>query len=83
MYELVFTSKSEKQLEKLSPIIQDRIIRSLERIRIRPEAYIHRLVGVPDYKFRVGDYRIILNIDKGKLIILVISLGHRKHIYDV
>ncbi|MGV8162471.1 MAG: type II toxin-antitoxin system RelE family toxin [Candidatus Nanoarchaeia archaeon] len=83
MYELAFTSKSEKQMEKLSPQLQERILKSLERIRIRPQAHIQRLVGKPFYKFRVGDYRLILSIDNGKLIILVITIAHRKNVYDM
>jgi mRNA-degrading endonuclease RelE of RelBE toxin-antitoxin system len=31
----------------------------------------------------VGDYRIIMDIDKNNLIILVIKVGHRKNIYNV
>ena len=30
---------------------------------------------------QTGDYRVIMDIDKGKLIILVIKIGHRKKIY--
>ncbi len=55
---------------------------ALERIRIRPEAYITKLVGDPGYKLRVGDYRVIMDIDKGKLLILVIKIGHRRNIYE-
>jgi len=66
-YEIVFTDTSRKQFKKLEKDIQERIIKALERIRIRPEAHIK--------------YRIILDIEKEKLIILVIKIGHRKNIY--
>jgi len=33
------------------------------------------------YRLRVGDYRIIYQVDGGKLIILVIHVGHRKDVY--
>ena len=81
MYEIIFSAKSIKQLKKLEEIIQKRIIRALERIRIRPEAHVTKLVDDPGYKLRVGDYRVLLDIDKGKLLILVIKVGHRKSIY--
>src|SRR3989339_406607 len=71
-----------KELNKLDRAIQERILDSLERIRIRPEAYITKLVGDPSYKFRVGDYRILLDIDQERLILLVIKVGHRKNVYD-
>ncbi|HIH15522.1 MAG: RelE protein [archaeon GW2011_AR17] len=82
MYEIVFTDKAKKELKKLDRAIQERILDSLERIRIRPEAYITKLVGDPSYKFRVGDYRILLDIDQERLILLVIKVGHRKNVYD-
>jgi len=80
-YEIIFTDTSRKQFKKLEKDIQERIIKALERIRIRPEAYIKKLVGDPGYRLRVGEYRIILDIEKEKLIILVIKIGHRKNIY--
>lgn len=82
MYEIIFSEKASKQFYKLEKSLQERIISSLERIRIRPEAYVTKLVGDPAYKLRVGDYRILLDISQGKLIILVIKIGHRKNIYD-
>lgn len=83
MYGIIFSLKAKKQLMKLERDIQERIISSLERIRIRPEAFITMLVGDPGYKLRVGDYRVIMDIDKNNLIILVIKVGHRKNIYNI
>jgi mRNA interferase RelE/StbE len=80
-HQIFFTDKAKKQLEKLEKVDQERIIKSLERIRIRPEAHITKLVGDPGYKLRVGNYRVILEIEKEKLIILVLLIGHRKNIY--
>jgi len=80
-HQIFFTDKAKKQLEKLEKVDQERIIKSLERIRIRPETHITKLVGDPGYKLRVGDYRVILEIEKDKLIILVLMIGHRKKIY--
>jgi len=74
-YEIIFSDKAFKQLKKLEKKIQERIIATLERIRFRPESYVTKLVGDPGYKLRIGDYRAIMDIDKGKLLILVIILG--------
>ena len=81
-YQIFFSFKAKKQLEKLEKVEQERIIKSLERIRIRPEAYITKLVGDPGYKLRVGNYRVILEIEKEKLLILILIIGHRKNIYE-
>ncbi len=80
-YEIIFTDTSLKQFKKLEKDIQERIIKSLERIRIRPEVHIKKLVGDPGYRLRVGEYRVIIDIYKDKLVILVIKIGHRKNIY--
>jgi mRNA interferase RelE/StbE len=82
LYKIIFSSKAGKQLFKLEKNIQERIISVLERIRIRPETYITKLVGDPGYKLRVGDYRVIMDIDNNNLHILVIKVGHRRDIYQ-
>jgi len=81
LYEIIFSQKAKKQLFKLEKNTQERIIAVLERIRIRPETYITKLIGDPGYKLRVGDYRLIMDIDNNNLLILVIKVGHRKDIY--
>ena len=81
MYEIVISKKAFKQLNKLERSIQDRIFRALERIRIRPEAHITKLIDDKGYKLRVGDYRVIMDIEKSKLKILIIKIGYRKSIY--
>lgn len=82
IYELVYSDEVRKQLKKLNKILQERIIFTLERIRLRPYAHIKRLVGNPYFSLRVGDYRVILDIKDDKLIIFVIEVGHRKNIYQ-
>jgi mRNA interferase RelE/StbE len=81
LYKIIFSHKAKKQLFKLEKRIQERIIAALERIRIRPEDYITKLVGDPGYKLRVGDYRLIMDIENNNLFILVIKVSHRKNIY--
>ena len=34
------------------------------------------------WRYRVGNYRLISKIDKGKLVILLVEIGHRSNIYD-
>ncbi|MEA3295420.1 MAG: type II toxin-antitoxin system RelE/ParE family toxin [Euryarchaeota archaeon] len=45
-------------------------------------AYVTKLTGDPGYKIRVGDYRVIMDIDNKKLHILVLKIGHRMNVYD-
>ncbi len=82
IYEIIFSDRAFRQLKKMERNVQERIIAVLERIRIRPEAYVTKLIGDPGYKVRVGDYRVILDIDNKNCRILVLKVGHRKNIYE-
>jgi mRNA interferase RelE/StbE len=82
MYDVRFSDKALNQLEKLEKQLQERILKSLERLRIRPYDHVKRLIGINYFSFRVGNYRLILDIQKDKLIIMVIAIGPRKNIYD-
>ena len=81
-YHVLFSDLSLEQLKKLDGETRQGIITSIERIRVRPESYIKRLVGEEGYRLRVGDYRVIVDIDKQQLMILVLRIGHRKIVYD-
>ncbi len=82
-YQVIFSDLALKQLRKLDKEIGQRIISSLEPIRIRPDAYVKKLVGDDGYKLWVGNYRLILDLDRGKLIILVLRIGRMRNAYDL
>lgn len=81
MYSLIYSKEFLKQLRKLPKQVQIRIISTLERIKIRPYPHVKKLVSNPYFRLRVGEYRVILDIVKNKLMILVLEVGHRKNIY--
>ncbi len=82
MYNVEFSKVAEKQFFKLEKTLQDRIVASLERCKVIPHAHVKKLINSPFYSLRVGDYRLLLNIEGDKLMILVVEIGHRKNIYD-
>lgn len=71
-----------KQLKKLDkkevPAIKAAIAGLAENPR--PQGYI-KLKGEEAYRIRVGNYRIIYEIDDGKITVTVVAVGHRKDIY--
>jgi len=81
MYSIIFSPTAKRQLERLERLMQLRIISALERIRIRPDKYVKRLVGYRAYRLRVGDYRMIMDIEKDRIVILILKIAHRKRIY--
>ncbi len=81
MFDILYSGQALKQLEKLEKSITERILKTIERIRIRPVPHVKKLVSSPYFRLRVGDYRVILDIKHDKLIIMVIEVGHRKNVY--
>jgi len=80
-FEIIFSNFADKQLSKLPFDIQNRIISTLKRCKIRPYIHVKKLVGSKYFRLRVGDYRVIMDIVNSKLLIYVIEVGHRKNIY--
>lgn len=80
-YTILFSPFAQQQLDKLEKNVQERVLSTLERIRVRPYEFVKKLTGYPYYRLRVGDYRVILDIHNDQLLIIVIEVGHRKNIY--
>jgi mRNA interferase RelE/StbE len=81
-----FDERALKELRKLDRTAQQEIIRYLDsRIagkndpRRFGKALQADLAGL--WRYRVGNYRILCQIKDGVLLVLVVSVGHRKNIY--
>ena len=75
MYTVEFTKKALQYIDKLDKGVHEQIVSALERIRIRPQDFLIKLVGEEGYKFRVGDYRLFIDLAKDKLIILPYTIA--------
>ena len=60
----------------------DRILEKMNLVSKNPFHYIKRLKGIPLYSLRTGKYRVIMSIEREKLVILVVEVGNRKNVYD-
>lgn len=86
-YKLTFSEVAVKQLKKLDKSVTKKILAYLtDKVakQRQPDNYGKALKGDLSglWRYRVGDYRIICDINGKELTILVLRLGHRKHIYD-
>ena len=81
MYEIIFDEKTIGFLNKLSKNIKQRIFNKLISVKNNPFHFFEPLKGRKDYKLRIGDYRIIADIEKRSKKIKVTLIGHRKNIY--
>jgi mRNA interferase RelE/StbE len=81
-YSWILDKKATIELECLPKEIQKRIIQKLDKSKINPLKYFIRLKGRSDYKLRIGDYRVIADINRKELKIEITKIGHRKNIYE-
>lgn len=81
MFKVVWDKKAKEVLNKLEIFLARRIIKKIKEISANPFPHIVRLKSSPYFKIRVGDYRVILDIDNSIKILKVVKLGHRKNIY--
>lgn len=86
-YSIELTPVAEKTLLKLAKndrSLMLRIDRAILSLADNPTPTNSKhLAGEPGnlHRLRVGDYRIIYQVDDGKLVILVVHVGHRKDVY--
>lgn len=81
-YEISYARGVKKDFKKIDRRHHARIIAAILRLAADPRPVgCRKLVGLPHYRIRVGDYRAVYGIDDGKLIILIVEVGHRRDIY--
>lgn len=83
-YEIVLTKSAQKKLAKLSKELQILIGTAINNLAKNPRpSGCKKLKGSKtDYRIRIGDYRVIYEIRDGKLVVLVLNVGHRKDVYS-
>lgn len=84
MYRIIFTRQSSKELLKLPNSIAEKVRESLDEIAVDPFAQhpnVTKLTNRPGYRLRVGDRKVIYDIQKKELVILILKIGTRGEVY--
>jgi mRNA interferase RelE/StbE len=81
VFNIEYSSEAFSQLKDLDRAVAERITKKIASTLENPKLFFKSLSGRPEYKLRVGDYRLIADIDEQKKVIFIRSLGHRKNIY--
>lgn len=79
-----WTRAAEKQLSQLDPQVARTLVRFMnERVHLseNPRGIGKPLKNSDFWRYRVGDYRILCQIEDQRLIVLVVELGHRREVY--
>lgn len=86
MYHVEYSKKAQKQIRKLDRAIQRLLFawidKNLEGI-VDPRSKGKGLLGdhSGEWRYRIGDFRLICDIQDEKMIVLALEIGHRKDIY--
>lgn len=83
MYSIEFDKSVKKTLSKLPNEVIKKILDVIAELAddARPNGCKKLQSSGDYYRIKVGNYRIIYEIDDGELLILVVEIGHRKEVY--
>jgi mRNA interferase RelE/StbE len=86
-YRVELTEKAKKQLKKLDKSVAKLItswmmknLQGCENPRQHGKGLVENRSG--QWRYRIGDYRILAEIQEEKVVILVIEIAHRRSVYD-
>ena len=80
-WQVIWSEKSVKQLEKIDTKNAQKIFDSVLDCAKDPFKAVTRLVHSSFYRLRVGNYRVILDLQQNKMILFVVETDHRGKIY--
>lgn len=86
-YRVETTQRFDKELKKLDKYTQrmivawiDKNLEGCDNPKIHGKGLTANRIG--QWRYRIGDYRLICVIEDEELVILALSVGHRKEVYD-
>ncbi len=67
---------------RLDGSVRKRIVLRIEALEAEPRpSGCKKLTGSELWRIRVGDHRVVYSIEDDKLVVLVVSVGHRREVY--
>ncbi|MCC6453296.1 MAG: type II toxin-antitoxin system RelE/ParE family toxin [Acidobacteria bacterium] len=83
-YAIEFVRSARKDFEKLPARIRERIVEALTVLSLNPYSEllkVKKLKGAELFRIRLGDYRVVYEVRKKQLVVVVIKVGHRSEVY--
>ncbi len=82
MYTVQIPRRVQKEIRRLGPMAGRRILAAIQELATDPRPLgSEPLEGRPGWRRRVGDYRILYDIDDATRTITIIEVGHRRDVY--
>jgi mRNA interferase RelE/StbE len=84
VYAVTFSRSAARELERLPDKAVQRLVRAIRALQEDPRPRGHRkLVGEERiYRIRVGDYRVVYEVDDDQQTVLITRVRHRKDAYQ-
>ena len=80
-FEIIWSRSALKQLKKLDRSVAKRIVDAVDKLFVDPHRFVSRIVNSPYFRLRVGDYGLMVDIERKELRVLVLKVGHRNSVY--
>ena len=81
-YKVIFTKSVKKDFRKIPKIEVSKILNEIAYLAKNPRSSkTKKLKGEKLYRLRLGNYRVIYDIQDNLMLIFVVKLGHRSDIY--
>jgi len=80
-YSIKWSPQASSFFDELQGYIATRILKKFDEIKENPFRYLEHYEGDEGYKFRIGDYRTLIDVDFHNKILLVRVLDKRGRIY--
>lgn len=84
MFQIEYTKGARKDLKKLDQATKERIGAAIDALSLEPHPIGSiKMVGSEAlYRIRIGNYRVIYEVQNKILTVFIIKVGHRKDIYS-
>ena len=81
-FKVLLHPKAAKELQRIEKQIRTRIIESAKQLCENPDKLGKPLKQSDYWSLRVGDYRVIYEINQNKKQVVILFVGHRSKVYD-
>jgi mRNA interferase RelE/StbE len=81
-FTVLLHTKAAKELKKMEKNLQGRILERARELRENPARIGKKLSQSDFWSLRMGEYRVIYQIDQNKKQVVILFVGHRSKVYD-
>ena len=83
-YHILYTEEAARRIGKLDKAVKERVGKAIKKLSEQPDLG-KRLTGLLSdrWSYQVGDWRILYKVRKSEVLILILTVGHWRDVYDL